>query len=158
MGLPMGEYLNEFMTVVRYHFADFKSRARRRQYWMFTLMSIIIALAFSWPIFVPVFGVLPNPAQMKVMMILTGIAYLIGLILYIPSLSVAVRRLHDTGRTGKLVLLGFVPLAQFVLLYFLIQDSQPGTNQWGPNPKEVEAGIVSPNGAQNFDDVALEDW
>jgi uncharacterized membrane protein YhaH (DUF805 family) len=59
----------------------------------------------------------------------------------LPALAVAVRRLHDTGRSGWWVLIGIIPLiGDIVLLVFTVQDSQPGANQYGPNPK----GVTSP--------------
>ena len=54
----------------------------------------------------------------------------------IPGLTVAVRRLHDTERSGWWLLIGFVPVVGIiVLLVFLVQDSKPGANQYGNNPK-----------------------
>jgi uncharacterized membrane protein YhaH (DUF805 family) len=56
----------------------------------------------------------------------------------IPSLAVQVRRLHDIGWSGWLVLLNFVPFANIVILLILLfKEGQPGANQYGPNPKEV---------------------
>lgn len=61
---------------------------------------------------------------------------LFSLALFIPSLAVAVRRLHDIGRSGWWLLIGLIPLVgAFVLLVFAVQDSQPGSNAYGPNPK-----------------------
>lgn len=58
----------------------------------------------------------------------------------IPSIAVGVRRLHDTGRTGWWLLIGFIPLiGAIVLIVFFVLDSQPGTNAYGPNPKETAA-------------------
>lgn len=54
----------------------------------------------------------------------------------LPSLAVGVRRLHDIGRTGWWLLIAFVPIiGTLVLLVFAVQDSEPGTNAYGPNPK-----------------------
>ena len=54
----------------------------------------------------------------------------------IPNLAVAVRRLHDTGRTGWWLLIGLVPVIGFiVLLYFFVLDSE-NDNQYGPYPKD----------------------
>ncbi len=64
---------------------------------------------------------------------------LYSLALLIPSIAVAIRRLHDVGKSGWWLLLGFVPLVGLVLLYFMVQDSQPGGNEYGPNPKVAEA-------------------
>ena len=63
---------------------------------------------------------------------------IVSLALLLPSLAVNVRRLHDTGRSGWWILIGLIPVIGFiVLLVFECQDSQPGTNAYGPSPKEV---------------------
>ena len=60
---------------------------------------------------------------------------LVSLALLLPSLAVAVRRLHDTGRSGWWILLGLIPIIGWiVLIIFFVQDSQPD-NQYGSNPK-----------------------
>ena len=67
--------------------------------------------------------------------LLSGIYTLAAII---PSIGVSIRRLHDIGRTGWWVLIGFVPLiGSIVLLVFALLDSQPGDNQYGANPKGV---------------------
>jgi uncharacterized membrane protein YhaH (DUF805 family) len=54
----------------------------------------------------------------------------------VPSIAVTVRRLHDTGRSGWWILISLVPvIGWIVLLVFMLTDSQPGSNQYGPNPK-----------------------
>jgi len=59
-----------------------------------------------------------------------------SLAVLIPSIAVAIRRLHDTGRSGWWILISLVPLiGTIVLLVFTVQDSQPGDNEYGPNPK-----------------------
>ncbi|MCL2304252.1 MAG: DUF805 domain-containing protein, partial [Planctomycetaceae bacterium] len=56
--------------------------------------------------------------------------------LIIPSLAVIVRRLHDAGYSGWMYFISLVPfVGGIILLVFLLQDSQPGRNQYGPNPK-----------------------
>jgi uncharacterized membrane protein YhaH (DUF805 family) len=65
---------------------------------------------------------------------------LYSLAVLLPSLGVTIRRLHDTNRSGWWILIGLVPLAGFiVLLVFTVSDSQPGDNQYGPNPKAAMA-------------------
>jgi uncharacterized membrane protein YhaH (DUF805 family) len=65
---------------------------------------------------------------------------LYALAFLLPSIAVAVRRLHDTGRAGWWVLLGFIPIIGWIaLIYFYVLDSQPGDNRYGPNPKGVGA-------------------
>ena len=67
-----------------------------------------------------------------------GILY--SLVILIPSIAVSVRRLHDTSRSGWWLLLCLIPLiGMVVLLIFMVQDSKPGQNQYGPNPKETTA-------------------
>jgi uncharacterized membrane protein YhaH (DUF805 family) len=61
-----------------------------------------------------------------------------SLAVLIPSLAVSVRRLHDTNRTGWWIFIGLVPLVgAIILIVFYATDSQPGDNQYGPNPKTV---------------------
>ena len=59
-----------------------------------------------------------------------------GLGVILPTLAVIVRRLHDTGRSGWYYLMALIPLVgNIILLIFWVEDSKPGTNEWGPNPK-----------------------
>lgn len=102
------------------NYAAFEGRARRKEFWYFVLFFM---LAFIVAALVDSLYGLP---------ILTAIAFL-GLI--IPSISVSVRRLHDTGRSGWWYLLSLVPIVSLVLIVFFVMDSQPETNQYGPNPK-----------------------
>jgi uncharacterized membrane protein YhaH (DUF805 family) len=95
----------------------FDGRARRQEYWMFMLVNFIISVVLA----VLSLGVLET---------------IYGLAVFLPSLGVSFRRLHDTDRSGLWLLLGFIPfIGALVLLYFFAQDSTPGTNQYGPNPK-----------------------
>lgn len=96
------------------NYANFNGRARRSEYWYWVLFNIIIGCLFGW---IPILG------------------WLICIALVIPSYAVCARRLHDTGKTGWLVLLSLIPLVNLVLLYFTILDSTPGENKYGPNPK-----------------------
>ena len=71
---------------------------------------------------------------------LIGIYYLA---IIIPSIAVAIRRLHDTGRSGWWYLISLIPLiGSIILIVFFCEDSKPGVNQWGPNPKEVGAEYI----------------
>jgi len=70
-----------------------------------------------------------------------GIFYiriLYSLAIFIPSLAVGVRRLHDTGRSGWWLLISLIPLIGTIWLFILlVLDSNPGDNKYGPNPKGV---------------------
>ena len=65
------------------------------------------------------------------------IIVIIEIVLTIPLISAGVRRLHDTGRSGCYYLLCFVPFGSIVLLIFFIEDSQQGSNEYGPSPKYI---------------------
>lgn len=104
-------------------YADFNGRARRKEYWMYILVYMIINL---------VLGVLG-------MELLSG---LVALGLLIPSISIAARRLHDTGRSGWWQLIVLIPIIGFIILIvFLAQDGHD-TNDYGVNPKALEPAAI----------------
>ena len=123
--------MNWYLKVLN-QYSDFNSRARRKEYWMFALVNFIIstlivgvdnALGFS-------FNYIGNVSG-------TGVFNLLyNLLILIPSLAVAVRRLHDIGKSGWMLLIGLIPLVGAIwLLIFLLRDSEAGENKYGPNPK-----------------------
>jgi len=113
-----------YLTVLK-KYAVFSGRARRKEYWMFVLFNVIIGFVLGF-----IEGLAGGPG------VLGGIY---GLAVLIPGVAVSVRRLQDTNRSGWWLLIGLVPLiGSIVLLVFMIQDGQPGENQYGPNPKLVE--------------------
>lgn len=115
-----------YFDVLR-QYAVFSGRAQRAEYWMFVLFNIIIAF---------VLGFIDGMAGLTTESGFGILGGLYSLAVIIPSIAVAVRRLHDTGRSGLWFLIVFVPiLGGLVLLVFFIMDSQPGTNEYGPNPK-----------------------
>ena len=112
----------EAVQAVLGKYADFSGRARRSEYWFWTLavmLGYVVALILV--------------AIAKPFLYLLVIAYLAILV---PSLAVSVRRLHDTGKSGWFILVGLIPLVGgIILLVFMVSDSTPGDNQYGPNPK-----------------------
>ena len=59
-----------------------------------------------------------------------------SLTILIPAIAVSVRRLHDTGRSGWMLLVNLIPLIGcFIVLFFLVQDSTPGENEYGSSPR-----------------------
>lgn len=65
------------------------------------------------------------------------ISTIYSLVVLVPSLAVWVRRLHDTGRSGWNLLWGFLPLIGIILLIvWAATDGEPGSNEYGQNPKE----------------------
>ena len=116
-----------FFICVKDKYADFKGRARRKEFWMFLLVYFVLCLIAG---FIEGFlGVYPELEYSVFSCIVT-------LVLLIPSIAVAVRRLHDVGKSGWWLLAGLVPiLGSLYLLYLAVQNSQPEANQWGQNPK-----------------------
>ncbi|WP_237068560.1 DUF805 domain-containing protein [Microbulbifer guangxiensis] len=118
-----------YLKVLR-NYTNFHGRAQRREYWFFVLFNLLIALMLS-----TIDGVTGLYSEEYGVGLLSG-AY--ALLVLLPSLAVTARRLHDTGRTGWWILVSLIPLVGYlVLLAFMVFDSEPGTNRFGPNPKET---------------------
>lgn len=112
----------EWYLKVMQNFLVFSGRARRKEYWMFLLVNFGITLAIG-------------AAESMIGMPGT-LSSFYALVVFIPSIAVGVRRLHDTGRSGWWMLLNFLPLlGTLILLVFFVFDSEEGTNEYGPNPK-----------------------
>lgn len=123
--------MNWYLEVLK-KYAVFSGRARRKEYWFFVLFNIIISIVLA-----VIDGVTGSFSPEAGVGLLGGIYTLAVLI---PSIAVSVRRLHDTGRSGWWLLIALVPLiGAIVLLVFMVQDSKPGQNQYGANPKEATA-------------------
>lgn len=118
-----------FIHVLKNYFV-FTGRARRKEYWMFTLFQFLFSLAALMLDAI----VDPSPA---------GVGLLYGvytLALLVPSLAVGVRRLHDIGKSGWFMLVAFVPLVGGIwLLVLLCTEGTRGDNEYGPDPKQVLA-------------------
>jgi|TARA_B110000238_G_scaffold192217_1_gene227317 uncharacterized membrane protein YhaH (DUF805 family) len=115
----------EWYISVLKQYAVFEGRARRKEYWMFSLFNFVIVIAIG--IIESVIGT-------------DGIIYSLYLLLMlIPSIAVTIRRLHDTGRSGWWLLVAFIPLVgSITLLVFLVLDSETENNHYGANPKAGE--------------------
>ena len=100
------------------HYAKFDGRATRPAYWYWVLFAVLAGIAAN--IVDAAIGT-------------TALSVLVGLALFLPGLSVGIRRLHDTNRTGWWFLIALVPLIGFiVLIIFFVQDSDVGPNDYGP--------------------------
>jgi uncharacterized membrane protein YhaH (DUF805 family) len=123
--------MNWYLAVLK-NYAGFTGRARRKEYWMFVLFNLIFAFGAL---------ILDNVLGIAIDGVGYGPLYLIYLLaMMIPSLAVAVRRLHDVGKSGWMILISFIPLIGTIwLLVLLVSDSTPGENQYGANPKGVAA-------------------
>jgi uncharacterized membrane protein YhaH (DUF805 family) len=95
-------------------YVDFSGRASRSEYWWFVLAYVILAIVGGF---------------------IHHIVYAIVILAFLlPMLAAGARRLHDVGKSGWWLLLGLIPLVGLVLLYFMVQPSQPESNTWGSPP------------------------
>jgi|TARA_B110001469_G_C9407977_1_gene209077 uncharacterized membrane protein YhaH (DUF805 family) len=111
--------MNWFKKVVFENYINFDGRARRSEYWYFILFNAIFALIFA-------------TVSSKLYFV-----YVIAIIL--PSLAVAVRRLHDIGKSGVWLFISFVPIIGGIwLLVLLATQGDSDYNEFGSDPKEME--------------------
>ena len=104
-------------------YADFSGRARRTEFWMFILFNAIFAAVAA------IVGQILGTEL---------IASLYSLVLFVPSLAVAARRLHDIGKSGWMLLVGLIPVIGWIWLIVLYaKEGDHGVNQYGANPKEA---------------------
>ena len=103
-------------------YVDFNGRARRKEYWFFTLFTNVVTYLLLF-----------LGSQSEAIYILSMVW---SLAIILPALAVSVRRLHDVGKKGTYMLWMLVPIVgSFIVLYALIQDSEPGANMYGYCPK-----------------------
>lgn len=120
--------MNWYLDVLR-KYAVFSGRARRKEYWYFHLFNILVAF------FVGVLDVVFGTFDPELALGYLSTIYVFTIL--IPTIAVAIRRLHDIGRSAWWLLLVFIPLIGSVVLFiFMLLDSNPGHNQYGDNPKE----------------------
>ena len=121
-----GYDMNWYMAVIK-KYTDFSGRARRKEYWMFLLINILVSFVIG------IIGAIIGDSRGLISVSLSGLYWLF---IFIPSLAVTVRRLHDTNRSGWWILIPLVPFFGAIILFiFTVLDSDPNTNTYGPNPK-----------------------
>ncbi len=115
-----------YLKVINSYF-DFNGRSRRMEYWMFVLINSIIS----------VFCILLDSMLGTVWSIGYGPIYIgYGLAVFVPGLAVAIRRLHDIGKSGWYYLLFIIPIIGPIWLIILfVTEGEQGNNKYGPNPK-----------------------
>jgi len=120
--------MDQYLGVLK-KYAEFDERARRKEFWMFALFNILITIVL-------------NIIDSVVVMGITGgipvLGLLYGLAVLVPNIAVAVRRLHDTNRSGWFILLGLIPCVGLILIVFFIEDGTKGSNKFGSDPKGGE--------------------
>lgn len=114
------------------NYVGFEGRARRKEYWMFTLFSVIVSIILAI-----VDAAMASSADSVGVL---GLLYSLAVLL--PSLAVSVRRLHDIDKSGWWLLIVLVPLiGAIVLLVFAVMEGTRGSNRFGPDPKSGEDGV-----------------
>ena len=112
----------EAIQVCLSKYATFHGRARRSEYWWFALFNLIVSVIAA------IIDQALGGGQI--------FQVVVSLALFLPSLAVAIRRLHDTNRSGWWILIGLIPLVGFIILIvWFCTDSAPGDNNYGPYPK-----------------------
>lgn len=137
-------------------YASFRGRARRLEYWLWQLfLAAVVSGLYLW--ILTALGELPpmtgdaavdqaafnaaiaaNPSAALPLFMLLGFS----LFVFLPSIAVSVRRLHDSNKSGWWILLGLTGIGSLVLLIFYLLDGTPGPNRFGPDPR----GRVTPTG------------
>jgi uncharacterized membrane protein YhaH (DUF805 family) len=119
-------------------YAVFSGRARRTEFWMFTLFNILAAIVLG------ILDAVLNTPQVYSIGLL-GLLYAVAVLL--PGIAVTVRRLHDTNRSGLWILIALVPFVGGIVLFvFCILGGTPGPNQHGADPKGAGTGAGAHGG------------
>lgn len=123
--------MNWYLDVLK-NYATFGGRARRKEFWFFTLFNVLISIGLT--IIDGITGLLNAAIGIGVLSGLYSLAVLI------PSIAVTARRLHDTDRSGWWILIAFLPIiGAIVLLVFMVLEGTSGDNQYGADPKAQAA-------------------
>ena len=138
-----GLLIMEWMILPYKRYFDFSGRSRRKEYWLFTLLYVLVILFFAGIMVAGVVGLEKNETPGPTFWV--GLA---GMILFllaslIPSIAVAVRRFHDQNQSGWLYLLGFIPsIGGLIVMVFMCLDGTKGENRFGPDPKDPASADI----------------
>ncbi|WP_218925781.1 DUF805 domain-containing protein [Flavobacterium sediminis] len=120
--------------VVLENYANFEGRARRKEFWMFQLINVLVIFIGMF-LFGVISGSVKNSSS-EFALIPLGLLALYLLLIFLPALAVTIRRLHDTNRSGWYYLLSFIPYAGgIIMLIFYVSEGTVGPNQYGYDPK-----------------------
>jgi uncharacterized membrane protein YhaH (DUF805 family) len=114
------------------NYANSAGRAPRSEYWYWTLFELLVSIP-GWVIDATLF-----PAAE-----LLSVSTVIGVALFLPSVAVSIRRLHDIDRSGWWVLLAFTIVGIIPLIYWACLRGSPGPNRFGPDPLERREPLPS---------------
>jgi uncharacterized membrane protein YhaH (DUF805 family) len=131
--------LDNYLNVMKNHYADFSGRARRSEYWYFGLVYFIIMF-----LVVIVFGILALIASTTIsedfgvgIMVVGYLVYFVVILAHmLPAIALTIRRLHDSGKSGWFYFVSMIPfIGNIWLLVLYCTDSEVNENKWGVNPK-----------------------
>ena len=125
-------FMDALTTVVRTKYATFSGRASRSEYWWAYLGYFVIATVLQ--IFALVGGIiLIDAGELALLPTLIALVGIFALI--IPTIAVSVRRMHDTGKSGWMLLILIIPCIGFILwIVWMVEDGQAHDNAYGPIP------------------------
>jgi uncharacterized membrane protein YhaH (DUF805 family) len=136
MGAPRTEENMAWYLLAWQRATDFSGRSRRKEYWYFQLFNAIVMIFLG--LFAVAFSDQGKPATIPF-----GLMFTYGFVVFVPSLAVTIRRLHDIGKSGWWYLIAFVPLIGGLILFvFTLINSDPDRNEYGPNPKVPDRATV----------------
>ena len=127
--------------------SDYSSRATVAEYWWFVLFEMIIAIPLYILFFIAIGSSLTTTTDENgvanitstglsgIGIVLMLVIFVVYLLFFVVGLALAVRRLHDTDKSGWWYLVAFVPFGSIVLLIFFVMGGTPGPNRWGPVPQ-----------------------
>ncbi len=119
--------MNWYLTALK-KYAIFNGRSSRAEYWMFVILNTLIGLGLCVLVINEIIGL--------------TLIYVFAALILVPTLSVTVRRLHDTNRSAWWLLLPLIPvLGELVFLVFMILEGKPERNRFGPDPKRIGVEI-----------------
>jgi len=130
--------LDAIKSCLAKNYANFNGRASRSEYWWFILglsLTYIAIFAGGFGLIFALQSSLSSDAKFMSFGIILLLSGIIGLATFIPSLAVVVRRFHDQGHSGWMILLGLIPyLGGLVIFVFMLLDGEGQTNRFGPCP------------------------
>lgn len=145
-------YMHWLLDPFRLHYADFKGRATRKEYWMFQLGIFFFVCIFYILLGILLFsseGVAEIPPLISAIDLMSPFLVIVWVLgATIPILALGVRRLHDIGLSGGFLMVGFIPIVGgIIFLVLTCLPSQAGSNKYGPNryapldSPEVDEGV-----------------
>ena len=127
------EMFDYFKKAVFENYANFSGRARRKEYWYFCLTLFILNMLMQ-----VISAISSVESSSSILVLGLSIVLLLAyMCLIIPNISLSIRRLHDIGKSGWYLLIGFIPLVGgIILLVWFCREGETGPNKWGPDPKD----------------------